>query len=195
MSRWRSTGPMRGGSTLAVVLALAGCAVAPTTPSVLVLPGNHTSAAQFQVDDAVCRQRAHDLVAPQASAANNQAAGAAVVGTALGAAIGALMGSGSYYQNSSIAWGAGSGLMMGSAVGSGNSQSANYGLQQRFDVAFMQCMYQRGNQVPGHPTARRNAPSATTPNYPPPDYPAPANLPPNTAPSNYPPPNTLPPRG
>jgi len=191
----RCNAPPRRRLALAATLALAGCAVAPTAPSVLVLPGTHTSAEQFQADDAACRQHAHALVAPQADAANNQAAGAAVIGTALGAAIGALLGSGSYYQNSSIAWGAGSGLMMGSAIGSGNSQSSNYSLQQRFDVAFMQCMYQRGNQVPGQPAYRSYAPRSAPPSYPPPDYPAPANLPSNTAPPSYPPPNTPPPSG
>ncbi len=156
----------------------------------MVLPGTHKSAAQFDADNAVCQQQAQAYVAPQAEAANTQAVGAAVVGTALGAAVGALLGSGSYYYpNNAVAWGAGTGLMMGSAVGGSQSQVAGYGLQQRYDTAFVQCMYQRGHQVPGQTAYRRALPAAPAPRpaapprYPPPGTPAP----------NLPPPNTLPP--
>ena len=81
---------------LAATVGLAGCAVAPTSPTVMVLPGTHTSVLQFQADDSACRQFAQAVVAPQVDAANNQAAASAVIGTALVAAVGALAGSGSY---------------------------------------------------------------------------------------------------
>lgn len=169
-----------------MLAALAGCAVAPSAPSVIVLPGTQKTAAQFNADNATCQDYAHALVAPGADAANTQAVGSAVVGTALGAAVGALLGSGYYYNSSAAAWGAGTGLMVGSAVGGSQSQAAGYGLQQRYDAAYVQCMYQRGHQVPGQ-SAYRPAPAAPAPRqvprYPPPGYPAP----------NIPPPNTLPP--
>ena len=110
---------MQASSFVSLDLAgtLVGCAVAPSAPSVMVLPGTQKSAAQFNADNAACQQHAQALVAPQAEAANTQAVGSAVVGTAIGAAVGALLGSGSYYNHNSAAWGAGTGLMMGSMVG------------------------------------------------------------------------------
>ena len=85
-------------------------------------------------------------------------------------------------------------------MGGGSSQAANYSLQQRFDNAFAQCMYQRGNQVPGTTAYRRAPAHRAAPSYPPPNYPAPnyppLNTPAPTAPApNYPPPNTLAPAG
>ncbi len=174
-------------AAVAALGLLAGCAVAPTAPSVLVMPGTQKSSAQFDADNASCLQRASSYVAPQVDAANTQAAGTALVSTAIGAAVGALMGSGYYYNNSAAAWGAGTGLMVGSAVGSGQSQAATYGLQQRYDNAYAQCMVQRGNQLPGQMVYRRAPPAAPVsrpapPAYPPPGYPAPSIPPPNTPP-------------
>lgn len=169
---------------LTAAALLAGCAVAPSAPSVMVLPGTQKTAAQFDADNAACQQRAQAYVAPQAEAANTQAVGAAVVGTALGAAVGALLGSGSYYPNNAAAWGAGTGLMMGSVVGGSRSQASAYGLQQRYNTAFVQCMYQLGHQVPGQTAYRRVAPGMPV---------APAAPAPRAAPPRYPPPNTLPP--
>jgi uncharacterized protein YcfJ len=178
-------------------VALGGCAVSPTSPSVMVLPGPLKSQAQFQADNSACQQQAHAQVAPGVEAANNQAAANAVIGTAIGAAVGALVGYGGYggygnYANQAAAWGAGTGLVYGGAVGGSNSQAANYGLQQRYDAAFAQCMYVRGNQVPGQVSHRRVAPAVPPP---PPGY-MPPNYPPrNALPPDVPPPNTPPPVG
>lgn len=165
-------------ASLAAAAALGACAVAPTAPSVLVLPGTQKTAAQFQADNLECQQYAQALLAPDAQAANNQAVASAAIGTAIGAAAGALLGQGAYHDHSA-AWGAGTGLMIGSSVGSGNSQFSSYGLQQRFDIAYMQCMYLRGNQVPGQVAYRNRAPAGPPP---PPAGRAPSFPPPNTPP-------------
>jgi uncharacterized protein YcfJ len=181
---------------LAGAAALAGCAVAPSAPTVMVLPGVQKSPSQYQLDNAQCQQQAKAYVAPQVEAANNQAAASAVIGTAIGAAVGALFGSGYYYNHSAAAWGAGTGLLMGSSVGAGQSQASSYSLQQRYDIAFMQCMYQLGNQVPGQVAARRPAPAARAlPAVPPANQPAPNYPPPNTPAPSFPPPNTPAPIG
>jgi outer membrane lipoprotein SlyB len=174
------------------LLALQGCAVTPTGPSVLVLPGPQKTPAQFEADQAGCRQQAGAQVAPGVEAANNQAAATAVVGTALGAAVGALFGYAGYggygnYANQAAAWGAGAGLMYGGALGGSSSQASNLGWQQRYDNAFAQCMLQSGNQLPGVVSYRRAAPAVPPP---PPNYP-----PPNARPPTVPPPNTPPPVG
>jgi hypothetical protein len=180
-------------SAIAVaLLALQGCAVSPAGPSVLVLPGAQKTQAQFQADQAGCHQQAQAQVAPSVDAVNNQAAATVVVGTAIGAAIGALMGYGGYggyghYANQAAAWGAGAGLMYGGAVGSSSSQASNLGLQQRYDNAFAQCMVLLGHQMPGLASYRRAAPAIPPP---PPGYP-----PPNPRPPSVPPPNTPAPVG
>lgn len=63
----------------------------------------------------------------------------AIVGAAAGVAIGGGKGA---------AIGAGSGLLLGSAAGTGASVYASGIMQQRYDVAYMQCMYTKGNRVP-----------------------------------------------
>jgi outer membrane lipoprotein SlyB len=170
---------------LGAALALGGCAVTPTAPSVMVLPGTNKSADQFHADSAECQQRAFATVAPVAQDANNQAVASAAIGTAVGAAAGALLGGG-YHSHSSAAAGAATGLMFGSAVGGSQSQFASYSLQQRYDITYMQCMYLRGHQIPGQASYRRQAPAAV---------PAPTQPPPIYSPPRYPPPDTPPPVG
>jgi hypothetical protein len=195
--------PWRAVAAAGMALTLAGCAVAPTGPSVLVLPGAQKHSGQFQADLAACQQQAQAQVAPAVDAANNQAAATALVGTAIGAAIGALVGYGSYggwgyYGNpaaQSAAWGAGAGLAYGGVVGGSGSQAANAGLQQRYDQAYAQCMVLRGNQLPGTASVRRSPPALLPP--PPPSYvppPPPGYGPPQRAPA-VPPPGTPPPVG
>jgi hypothetical protein len=132
-------------------VALAGCTVEPPTgPDVAVMPGPKKTLPQFQQDDLRCRQYAGQItggVAP-AQAANQAGLGSAAIGTALGAAAGALLGAGSGNAGTGAAIGAGVGLLGGAAVGSGNAQASADNLQQRYDVAYTQCMATQGNQVP-----------------------------------------------
>lgn len=189
------------------VLALGGCAVAPTAPTVMVLPGTQKNSGQFQSDYMFCQQEAQARLAGATEAANNQAASNVVIGTVLGAAVGALLGQGAYNPSAVTAWGAGTGLLIGSSAAGGSSQGATYSLQQGYNHVFMQCMYQRGHQVPGQiiyprqgaavvqppPAANYRAPAYPSPSYPPPNYPPPNYPAPNTAPPAYPPPgNTAP---
>jgi hypothetical protein len=44
----------------------------------------------------------------------------------------------------------------GTAVAAGPAGAAQYDLQYRYDVAYSQCMYSKGNQVPGYSSS--NAP-------------------------------------
>jgi hypothetical protein len=69
----------------------------------------------------------------------------AAVGTALGAAAGAALSGGS---GGAAAFGAGGGLLAGSLVGAGNASTSLYDTQQRYDIAYIQCMYAKGHQVP-----------------------------------------------
>jgi hypothetical protein len=79
-----------GLMAMAAMVVLGGCAVAPTSPTVMVLPGTQKSPGQFQADASACQLEAQNFVAPLAQAANNQAASNVVIGTVVGAAAGAL---------------------------------------------------------------------------------------------------------
>ena len=158
-----------------VIMAVTGCASMPSGPSVMVLPGTGLSFEQFRNDDAICQQYASfqvgGITANQAGI--NSGVTSAVVGTALGAAAGGAIGGGS-----GAAIGAGSGLVAGSLVGTGIASDSMYTVQQRFDVAYIQCMYAKGHQVPvsGQFSSPPSTPRAVTPssNIPPP----PPGLPP-----------------
>jgi uncharacterized protein YcfJ len=165
------------------VAALTGCATMPEGPTYAAMPGRNVSFEQFQADDAACRQYATQALGgttPQQNA-NNAAVGSAVAGTAIGAAIGGLLGG-----NQGAAVGAGMGLFTGAAVGAGNSQVAGLSSQQRYDNAYYQCMYSRGEKVPVPRSAARSMRQANAGYPPPPNAPAPYVTP---APSAVPPPN------
>jgi YMGG-like Gly-zipper len=130
---------------LGSILLFAGCATRPAGPMVRVLPSPYKPFEVFQQDHYECERWADDSIAGQADRANNRAVGTAVVGTALGAVLGAAAGGG---RGAGI--GAAAGAVAGTAVGAGQSQDQNYSLQRRYDIAYAQCMYARGNQVPGY---------------------------------------------
>lgn len=135
-------------STLAVVLA--GCATAPTGPRVAVFPAPGKPFEVFVAEDRLCRSYAEQSVGQTGNqAAAQNFAGAAALGTALGAAAGALSGG-----HGNTGSGAATGLVLGSLVGAGQSSGASSDAQQRYDIAYEQCMYAKGNQVPGEPAPR-----------------------------------------
>lgn len=139
---------------LASVLALGACAVAPPPgPSVMALPGQGKSFQAFQQDDYTCRQYASMQTggAAPAQAATGSAVGSAVVGTALGAAAGAALGSVGGAMGAGAAIGGATGLLAGSMIGANNAQASAGGLQQRYDVAYTQCMYAHGDSVQAAP--------------------------------------------
>ncbi len=159
------------------VLVLAGCATIPTGPSVLVLPAPGKPFEVFQADDIACRQWANYQigVSPQEVATQSTVSGAAV-GTIVGAGIGAALGAAAGDVGTGAAIGAGSGLLVGTASGANAGQYYGYEAQRRYDHAYVQCMYAKGNQVPGVVYRKRRA--YRTPPPPPPDYePAPQGVP------------------
>ncbi len=149
---------------------LAGCATAPTGPRVAVMPAPGKPFEVFVAEDQLCRSFAEQSVGQSRNdAATQNFVGAAIVGTAVGAAAGAL--SGGHDSGGAAA----AGLLAGSMIGAGESAGASYDAQRRYDVAYQQCMYAKGNQIPGY--------AAPRPYYsPPPPPPAPAGAAP------YPPP-------
>lgn len=145
-------------SLLVAVTALSACATMPTGPSVMVLPGEGKDFEEFNADDYVCRRFAYERVGGLAGqqAAQDSAVRSAVVGTALGAVAGAAIGSASGDMGAGAAIGAGTGLLFGSAVGSSYAEGSYYAAQRRYDYAYIQCMYAKGNLVPGYRRSTRS---------------------------------------
>jgi len=131
------------------------------------LPGEAKSFDEFRADDAVCRRFAYEQIGGVSGqqAAQNSAVTSAVVGTAIGAAAGAAIGSASGDMGTGAAIGAGTGLLFGSAAGSNYAASSYYEAQRRYDHAYLQCMYAKGNKIPGY-RQRNSTPSRRS--YPPP---------------------------
>jgi hypothetical protein len=130
---------------LAPLLLLTACASLPNGPSVMALPGTGKPFDAFRADDAVCRQYAYQQIGGTAAAqsANNSAVRSAAVGTVIGTAVGAAIGG-----REGAAVGAGSGLLVGSVAGAGANDTSDYSAQQRYNNAYVQCMYAKGNRVP-----------------------------------------------
>jgi hypothetical protein len=128
---------------------LAGCAGTPMGPTVQVMPGPGKTFDAFQTDQLVCKNYAQQQVAGQADAANQRAVGGAVLTTALGAGMGAVFGSFAGNAGAGAAIGAASGAGLGAAYGADASAQAQGGIQWQYDNAYAQCMYARGEQVPG----------------------------------------------
>jgi len=190
---------------LSALVVIGGCVTVPTGPAVRVMPGTGKAWDQFQADDVNCRQYAYNSIGgpnagqPGQDSAARDAAVASAIGAAAGAAIGAVTGQAGH----GAAIGAGTGLLFGSAAGANTAGYSSYQLQHSYDTAYMQCMYSRGNQVPGYMVSRAPRPagppvySYPPANYPPSGpqgYPVPPGQPESAPPLNYPPPNTPPPR-
>jgi hypothetical protein len=165
---------------LVAVAVLGGCVTIPTGPAVMVLPGSRKSLDQFRADEAACRGYAEAVLGgPNAGqAAANAATANAVAGTAIGAAAGAIIGSATGQAGAGAAIGAGTGLLFGSAAGSNVAGYSSYELQRSYDMAYVQCMYSRGNQVPGHVVQRGAGQYYSPPSSPLPGYPPPGSYPP-----------------
>jgi hypothetical protein len=129
---------------------LAGCAQTPLGPTVQVMPGPGRSFEAFQADQSNCKVYAADQVKGQAENANQRAVGAALLTTLLGAGLGAAAGSGWGAAGQGAGIGAGAGAATGAAIGADMSSGEQVGIQVQYDNAYSQCMYAKGEMVPGY---------------------------------------------
>jgi len=159
---------------LPALLVLGACVSLPSGPSILVLPGTGKTFDQFRFDETDCRQYASALLGGKDANAAAAEAGlkSAAVGTALGAVAGAAIGG-----RQGAAVGAGGGALVGGAAGTGAASTSQYGLQRRYDNAYLQCMYAKGHRVPVSGSFT-SAPPANTPPPPPPGATTPPPPPP-----------------
>ena len=136
---------------LFAALVLGACAAPlPAGPTVMVLPAKDKSFADFQQDDAACRQFAASQIgnASPGATANQSLANSAAAGTLLGAAAGAAIGAATGGAGAGAAIGAASGLVLGTATGAGAAGYSGADLQWRYDMGYLQCMSAKGESVP-----------------------------------------------
>lgn len=163
-------------SCLLIAMALSACATNPTGPSNMALPGTGKAFNVFRADDLSCRDFALTQIGGKTvnQQYNASLAGTAAVGTVVGAAIGAAAGGGE-----GAAIGAGMGALSGGAIGANAANVSGNNAQDKYDNAYLQCMYAAGHRIPvpasmaktysqGNP---RPAPNAGTGYFPPPPPP------------------------
>jgi hypothetical protein len=129
-----------------LTIALAsGCATEPMGPAARVMPAQGKPFEVFAAEQATCKQFAQSEVGGGAMLSNLQELGAAALSTALGAGMGAAIPIHNHARGAEI--GGSLGAMTGTMLASRGAARDQQGLQGRYDLAYTQCMYARGNQV------------------------------------------------
>ncbi len=139
---WRSK---LAGSCLALC-ALASCAQG-IVPTVQVLPPAGKPFEAFQADQHDCSILAGNQVRPLMDRAAYAGLGTAVVGTALGAGLGAAIGGG---RGAGI--GAAAGAIGGTGVAADQGATSDARIQALLDSTYAACMSSRGDVVQGPQT-------------------------------------------
>jgi len=122
-----------------------GCATPPMGPTAHVMPAPGKPFEVFAQDQATCKQFAAGEVDGGATMANLKELGTAAVGTALGAGLGAAVRGG---RGAEV--GGSVGAIGGTAMAGQGSSRDQASLQGRYDLAYTQCMFARGNQIGGN---------------------------------------------
>jgi hypothetical protein len=151
------------------LLGLVGCASIPSGPNVMVLPGTGKSFDQFRADDFECRHYAH--VQSGGKTPDQAGTDAGVNSAAVGAAVGAVAGAAIGRSGHAAVAGAGLGTAGGALAGTGAAAHSGHSVQHRYDMAFQQCMYAKGHQIPmaaGYRGSTRSSYRQATPPPPPP---------------------------
>lgn len=130
---------------MVAALGLSACATNPTGPSNMALPGTGKDFNVFRADDLSCRDFALTQIGGKTvnQQYNASLATTTAVGTVVGAAIGAAAGGGE-----GAAIGAGMGALSGGAIGSNTAAVSGMNAQDKYDNAYLQCMYAAGHRIP-----------------------------------------------
>ena len=152
---WRGDGRVINRSAgfllVAVVPLLGACVTVPGGPSVMVLPGSGKPFEVFQADDDSCRQ--------WASHRSGRVPNEPVTGGVHRCDYRdpAWRGARRRHRRRSRQSGPGRGrrcrerFFFGTATGASADAQTGMSMQQRYDTAYTQCMYAKGNQIPGLP--------------------------------------------
>jgi hypothetical protein len=150
-------------ASISTLVLLAGCAATPMGPTIQVMPGPGKSFDAFQADQFTCKGYAQQQVQGQADAYNQRAVGGAVLTTVIGAGLGAAIGGAAGNAGAGAAIGAATGAGGGALYGADATTRAQWSIQQQYDNAFAQCMYLKGEQVPGWAPLASEAPPPPPP--------------------------------
>jgi uncharacterized protein YcfJ len=145
----------------AAATLVSGCVTTPIGPTVAAMPPPGKPFEAFAQDDQFCRQWASANVGPNRDVATNQMLASTAAGAALGAVVGALAGG-----HNSVGTGAAVGTVIGGGVGANQGAMTGWVAQRNYDLSYQQCMYAKGNVIPGYypyPTARRAPPPPPPP--------------------------------
>ncbi len=144
-------------ASLLALCALASCAQG-VVPTVQVLPPPGKAFAAFQADQHDCSILAGNQVRPMMDRAAYAGLGTAVIGTALGAGLGAAVGGG---RGAGI--GAAAGAIGGTGVAADQGATDDAKIQAFYDNTYAACMSSRGNVVQGPQTVVVTAPVIVQP--------------------------------
>lgn len=164
---------------LALLPVITGCVHIPPGPSVAVMPGAGKPFELFVHEDQGCQEFArYQAGGTTQKAVEDSMVESTVAGTIIGAAAGTAIGAIAGDPGAGAIIGAGAGLLEGTAIGASAGYHSSWATQRRYDIAYQQCMYAKGNQIPGATLAY--APAM----YPPPPAP-PLAQPNNSKPPKY----------
>jgi len=149
---------------------LVACAQMPSGPSVAVMPAPNKPFDVFMQEDQLCRGWAsHSIGVPGHEAQADRVLSGAAAGAVIGAIAGAMLGG-----DRNVGAGAAMGTAIGASAGAGQSAQSTWAAQRRYDIAYQQCMYSKGNLLPGYGDGAyryRAAPPPPAPLPPPPPAP------------------------
>ncbi|MDB5756668.1 MAG: glycine zipper family protein [Massilia sp.] len=124
---------------------LAGCVSMPVGPTVAAMPPPNKPFEVFVQDDQVCRNWATASISTGRDAGQQQMLASTLAGAALGTLAGALAGG-----HHDVGTGAAIGTLVGAGAGADQGAATAWTAQRAYDVAYQQCMYARGNVIPGY---------------------------------------------
>lgn len=148
---------IRAAVAIGIAASLVACAQMPVGPTVAAMPAPNKPFEAFVQDDQLCRNWAASS-SRGGREPGDQLLASTVTGTLIGAAAGALTG-----DHHGAGAGAAFGTVAGAGFGSEQSAATAWGAQRRYDIAYQQCMYAKGNVIPGYYPYPAPAPAAPAP--------------------------------
>ncbi len=121
---------------------LSGCTTPPMGPTAVVMPAPGKPFEVFAQDQGMCKQFADSEVDGGATVSNLKQFGTVAINAAIGAGVGDAM-----RGRTGAEFGGALGAIGGMGAAANGAAHDQYSLQGRYNLAYTQCMYARGNQL------------------------------------------------